>query len=162
MSPEAIIVEALTEADRGWADEWLTRYWGSPRIVSNGVMHDLSTAPGVIAWVDGARAGMLNYDIAGGSMEITSLFSIMDGIGVGTALIQAALDGARQMGLRRVWLVTTNDNTRAMRFYQRRGFTIAAVRLNQLELSRRLKPELALTGDDDIPLRDEFEFEVLL
>ncbi|MBK8020209.1 MAG: GNAT family N-acetyltransferase [Chloroflexi bacterium] len=157
-----MLVEPVADADREWANEWLTRFWGSTAIVSNGVFQELSNAPGVIAWLEGGRAGMLNYSIEGDSMEITSLFSIIDGIGVGTALIQAALDGARQMGLRRVWLVTTNDNTRAMRFYQRRGFTIAAVRLNQLEKSRLLKPEIPPLGDDDIPLRDEFEFEVLL
>jgi hypothetical protein len=59
-------------------------------------------------------------------------------------------------------LITTNDNLDALRFYQKRGFRIAGVRPNALDLSRRIKPEIPLVGEDGIPLRDEIELEMAL
>jgi len=45
-----------------------------------------------------------------------------------------------------------------MRFYQRYGFELAAVRLGAMAEARRLKPSIPLTGDDGIPIEHEFEF----
>jgi hypothetical protein len=50
----------------------------------------------------------------------------------------------------------------ALRFYQKRGFVLVAVHRNALEQSRKLKPEIPLIGDDEIPLRDEIELEMML
>jgi len=58
--------------------------------------------------------------------------------------------------------MTTNDNTAALRFYQKWGFLLVAVHRNAVEQARKLKPEIPLTGIDGIPLRDEIELEVLL
>jgi hypothetical protein len=58
-----------------------------------------------------------------------------------------------------VWLITTNDNTKALRFYQRLGFDL--VRLDRdavTEARRRLKPTIA-THADGIPIRHELEME---
>jgi hypothetical protein len=63
---------------------------------------------------------------------------------------------------RRVWLVTTNDNLDAPRFYQRRGFVISEFRRGALDNARRtLKPQIASVGDYGIPIRDELELEYL-
>ena len=59
----------------------------------------------------------------------------------------------------RLWLITTNDNLRALRFYQRRGFRLAALHRDALETSRRLKPSISEIGFHGIPLRDELELE---
>lgn len=61
-----------------------------------------------------------------------------------------------------MWLITTNDNTVALRFYQKRGFVLAAIHRNALEESRRLKPSIPLVGIDGIPIRDETELEKFL
>jgi len=61
-----------------------------------------------------------------------------------------------------MFLITTNDNTHALRFYQNRNFVIAAIHINAIEKSRQLKPEIPLTGADGIPIRDEIELEMLL
>ncbi|HWR22695.1 MAG TPA: GNAT family N-acetyltransferase [Feifaniaceae bacterium] len=80
-------------------------------------------------------------------------------LGVGTALLSAAADYAKTQGCSRLWLITTNDNTRAIRFYQRRGFVMTALHLNAIEDARRMKPQIPLTGLDDIPILHEIEFE---
>jgi RimJ/RimL family protein N-acetyltransferase len=80
--------------------------------------------------------------------------------GVGTALIDEAKRIATQAGCRRLWLITTNDNVDALRFYQRRGFRLAKLHCGAVDDSRaRLKPEIPETGHHRIPLRDELELE---
>jgi GNAT superfamily N-acetyltransferase len=93
--------------------------------------------------------------------EVVTLHAARPGRGVGAALMAALLDRARQAGAARVWLITTNDNTNALRFYQRLGFDL--VRLDRdavTEARRRLKPTIA-THADGIPIRHELELEWL-
>jgi RimJ/RimL family protein N-acetyltransferase len=78
------------------------------------------------------------------------------------ALIEAVKNTARAAKCKRLWLITTNDNLNALRFYQKRGFVLVAVHRNALEISRQLKPEIPLFGADGIPLRDEIELEMIL
>ena len=90
------------------------------------------------------------------------LLSLVQGIGVGTRLLDAAQEAARAGGARRFWLVTTNDNTQAIRFYQKRGFSLKAVRIGAFEETRRLKNESLALGNDGISIEHEFEFEMEL
>lgn len=61
----------------------------------------------------------------------------------------------------RIWLVTTNDNLDALRFYQRRGFSLCALRPGAVDDARHtLKPSISRTGAYGIPLRDELELEL--
>ena len=77
-------------------------------------------------------------------------------------LLAAARMEARERGCRRLWLVTTNDNTPAVRFYQRRDFDICAFHRNAITESRRLKPEIPDEGLFGIRVRHEIELEYLL
>jgi diamine N-acetyltransferase len=43
--------------------------------------------------------------------------------GIGKVLLSAVLDNAAQRGLKTVWLDVLKQNTRAIRFYERQGFT---------------------------------------
>ncbi|OGC91897.1 MAG: hypothetical protein A2142_01565 [candidate division Zixibacteria bacterium RBG_16_48_11] len=61
-----------------------------------------------------------------------------------------------------MWLITTNDNLLALRFFQKRGFCISAVYPDAIQHSRRLKPEIPLIGREGIFLRDELELESFL
>ena len=111
---------------------------------------------------NGKRVGLATYRIESDECEIVTLNSIVEGIGAGSALINAVRSKALASNCRRVWLITTNDNLPALRFYQRRGFTLAALYSNALERSRQLKPEISLVGLDGIPLRDELELDMPL
>jgi ribosomal protein S18 acetylase RimI-like enzyme len=59
-------------------------------------------------------------------------------------------------------LLTTNDNLHALRFYQRRGFRLAALYPGALAEARKLKPSIPETGYHGIPIRDEIELEMSL
>ena len=106
--------------------------------------------------------GLATFYIRDHECEVMSLNSLEPGQGTGEALLQRVVDEARSQGCRRVFLSTTNDNLTALRFYQRRGFHICAVRPGALDETRRLKPGLPLIGENGIPLRDEIELEMKL
>ena len=155
-----IVIRLLTEADHEWVKQFILQRWGSPIMIAHGVTYTLSELPGFIADVEGEHAGLLTYDIQGRDCEIVSLDSTHPG--VGTALVEAAKTFAQQKGCTRLWLITTNDNTHALRFYQKRGYVLVAFHRDAITQSRKLKPEIPLHGNDDIPIRDEIELELLL
>ena len=118
--------------DSRWIAELLNEHWGSTMMVSRGVLHDVTAQSGLAAAQDGEPIGLLTYNIVGDECEITLMQSLREGIGVGSALIDAARGIATTAGCRRLWLITTNDNLHALGFYQKRGFTLAAVYPNAL------------------------------
>lgn len=91
-----------------------------------------------------------------------SLDSLRENQGIGSALVDLAVQEARDQKYRRVVLITTNDNIRALRFYQRRGFDMSNFYRNAMDLARKLKPGIPAVGENQIPLRHEIEFEMLL
>ena len=114
--------------------------------------------PALVADEAGEIAGVLTYVITGEACEVLTLHSEKRWAGVGTALLQEVERVARGRGCRRLWLVTTNDNVDALRFYQRRGLRISGLRIGAVDESRaRLKPEIPEIGAYGIPLRDEIE-----
>jgi GNAT superfamily N-acetyltransferase len=156
-----VIVRPLREGDREWVRETLRDLWGET-VVSRGAVHDPTALPGLVAEEGGERVGLLTYRIDGADCEVMTIDAFPEGSGAGTALLDATGRAARDAGCARVWLITTNDNLRALRFYQRRGFRLVAVHPGALERSRELKPSIPEIGLDGIPLRDELELELRL
>jgi GNAT superfamily N-acetyltransferase len=148
--------------DRDWMEAFLRERWGSERMAVHDKVFYPVDFPGFIAEQDGQRVGVLTYEVEGPNCEIVFIDSGKLFAGIGTALLDAVKEKARQAGCTRLWLVTTNDNLDAIRFYQRRGFVLSALRPNTVAEARRLKPEIPLVGDYGIPLRDELEFEMEL
>jgi 8-oxo-dGTP pyrophosphatase MutT (NUDIX family) len=135
----------------------ITAEWGVP-IVTRGVIHDITNADGFISVTDGELTGYALYEIRGAQCELLVLQSFKWNRGVGSALIRAVIEKAREHDCERVWLVTSNDNIRALRFYQRFGFDLAALHLDAMDAVRRVKPSVPLLGEENIPLRHEIEF----
>jgi GNAT superfamily N-acetyltransferase len=140
----------------------MVELWGEDRAISRGRAHVPSTLPGFTAEEEGEPVGIITYRLDGLSCEVVTLDSWRQDVGVGTALIEAVTEAAREAGCRRLWLITTNDNLHALRFYQRRGFRLAALHRDGITESRRQKPSIPLIGLDGIPIRDEIELEMAL
>ena len=155
-------IEKIAGTYRERVTAQITESWGAALVVSRGVLHDTRTLEGFVAVVDNAFAGYALYNIVDDDCELCVLEVLQSGHGIGSALIREVLHAAKEAGCRRLWLITTNDNTHAIRFYQRFGFDLRAVHINSMEAARLLKPQIPLTGDDDIPIKHEFEFEILL
>lgn len=162
LKPAPAKIRPLSYADRAWASNVLTGRWGSPDIVTRGRVHRADLLPGFIALAGGEPLGLITYCISGPECEIISLDSLAEGRGIGTALLRAVEGEARRSGVRRLWLVTTNDNRRAVSFYGKRGFRVAAVHAGAVWESRRLKPSIPETGMDGVPIRDEMEMDMIL
>lgn len=150
-------VKPLQEEYRRWAISLITEEWGSPRIVARGRLYNPAELSGIIAVDHGKPTGLLLYMIENTQCDIISLNSLVENKGIGSALVQSVIDTAKAAGCHSVRLITTNDNLGALRFYQKRGFAIVAVYPDAMEISRKLKPEIPLIGNDGIPLRDEIE-----
>jgi len=153
----------LEPADEPVVTPLLVREWGAVEVValSIGGMVDASALPVWLAESDGEVVGLLTYLDAGETVELVTINAFAGG-GIGAALLGALVDECRGTGVRRIRLTTTNDNTRALRFYQRAGFRLSALRVDAVTESRKLKPQIPVVGLDGIPIRDELELTMEL
>ena len=117
---------------------------------------------GLEGFIAGDWAGVVTYVIRQDECEIISLDSLHEHQGIGTMLIDAVIAEACRQDFHRVFLTTTNDNLRALGFYQRHGFELVQVRRGAVDAARKIKPAIPLVGENGIPLRDEIELEKAL
>lgn len=136
--------------------------WGDEFMIVHGNVYRPDELEGFVAEEGEEWLGEITYRYDGNECEIISLDSRRQGNGTGTGLLEKVQEAARANGCRRVFLITTNDNLKALGFYQKRGFELVAVHRGALNESRKLKPSIPLTGDHGIPLRDEIELELIL
>jgi ribosomal protein S18 acetylase RimI-like enzyme len=160
MSLLTFTIRALEEQNRVWVLD-MVRGWGADFVVSRGRRVYAAQLPGFCAVrPDGEKVGLATYEIAGEECQLVTLHALRRYSGIGTDLLAAVRKVAAAAGCRRLWLVTTNDNLGALRFYQRRDFELVAVYRDLREVARLLKPSIPLVGDFGIPIRDEIELEL--
>lgn len=128
-------------------------------MVSRGRLHDGLDLPGLVASHEGERAGALLHRVDGDELEVVFIATTVRGVGAGAALLGAAVELAARERCRRAWVITTNDNTNAIGFYQRQGWDLVALHRDAVAESRRLKPTIPETGNGGIPIKHELEFE---
>jgi N-acetylglutamate synthase-like GNAT family acetyltransferase len=153
-------VRRVSTDDRRWIAEVITAEFASTRLVSRGrVLEDASILDGFIVENDGRPVGCAVWHEIDGDAELAVIATTYRGAGAGTALLDAVVDYSRASGWNRLWLITTNDNTDALRLYQRAGWDWVAWHRDAVSDARPLKPELPVTGAHDIPIRHEIELE---
>jgi len=152
-----IRIRPISEGDRPMLAWLVAELWGSEIVAVHGDSLRPAEMGGFIAERSRRLAGLLTYQLVGNMLEIVTLNAIDRRVGIGTRLIEAAVSKARRFGCREVRLTTTNDNVDALRFYQRRGFSLAELRPGAVDRSRQHKPEIPRVGDYGIPLHDEIE-----
>jgi GNAT superfamily N-acetyltransferase len=159
-----VIVEVvLSRPEHRPALEVFLRDCNALRVARRGVLVDSLDHPAVLAWSDGDLTGVATYVVDADGCELLTLHAATRLMAIGSALLTTVQDVARDAGCRRLWVVTTNDNVEALRFYQRRGFRLVLIRPGAVDRSREvLKPEIPRSGAYDIPLRDELELEMTL
>lgn len=150
---------SINPDNRRQVNAFLEEHWYTTDLIIRGEKVDMTKVDGIIVFDDARRiVGLLTYRITGSVCEITSLDSIHEGRGIGTALVNQMIRLAKEKGCEQVILITTNDNINAIRFYQKRGFDLIRLYHDALERSRELKPQIPLIGENGIPLRHELEF----
>ncbi|MGH3105298.1 MAG: GNAT family N-acetyltransferase [Gaiellaceae bacterium] len=153
------MIRPLGESDGAWAEAVLNEEFGGRLQARRGELIDVLALPGFVAEREGRRVGLLTYRREDGECELAFIGVLERHRGIGTALLDALHAEVADCG--RIWLVTTNDNVEALRFYQRRGYVLAALRPGAVDDARwRLKPQISTVGEFGIPLRDEIELEL--
>ncbi|MEO8330747.1 MAG: GNAT family N-acetyltransferase [Candidatus Nanopelagicales bacterium] len=162
MTRSAILVRSLTPADSEWAARTLEQTWGSVFVARKGELIDVTQHPGFVATIDAEPVGLAHMVVRGLEYEVLSLSAFPTGQGIGRALLSHCVSDARDLGCRRVWLTTTNNNIRAIAFYQRMGFDLCALHRHGVDVARELKPSIALRDEHGVRIAHELEFELLL
>lgn len=153
-----INIREIKETDKKWMKKVMTAAWGSEMIVASKDFNTLKL-PGFIGEIDGQPGGVLTYNIDQNKLEIVSINATIQGKGIGSALIEKSKDVAKKENLKSVWLITSNDNIDALKFYQLRGFRITKVYPGAIDDARKKKPSIPEIGDYGIPLKDALELE---
>lgn len=181
-------IRPLERSDREWVAHFLDERWGTTQIVSRGKAVYGHLLPGFTAEraeaelsdeegeetqetdeADNSETeeeeekpkyiGLITINVEDKECEIMTLDSLDPESGIGTALVDAVQAWAKENGIKRLWLVTTNDNLAALKFWQKRGYELVMVHRNAIAEARRIKPQIPITGLDGIPIRDEIELE---
>ncbi|MDH2208386.1 MULTISPECIES: GNAT family N-acetyltransferase [unclassified Empedobacter] len=133
--------------------------WNTDFMISKSQIHYVDNLESFVYMKENEIKGLLTFYIKEDEMEIVSLDSFEENIGIGSLLINEAINYYKQNFLKRLWLITTNDNLNALKFYQKKNFNISEFHFNAIEKSRKLKPSIPKYGYDNIPILHEIELQ---
>ncbi|HEX2618749.1 MAG TPA: GNAT family N-acetyltransferase, partial [Phototrophicaceae bacterium] len=131
-------IRPLRVDDRNWVAEFLDAHWYSTKIVTRGQMYyghllpGFAVIPGTQEKPVGKPLGLLIYRPDGNTCEIMTLNSLLPGHGVGKELLDMLRQAASEAGYKRLWVIVTNDNMDALRFFQQHGFRLMALHVDAL------------------------------
>jgi len=157
-----VLIRAPNRSESAWVEQQLRELWGSTTVVSRGRIHDASRLAALVAAQADELVGLTTFAIANEECELVTLNALRQHAGVGSALLSRVAEQVAERGCRRLWLITTNDNINAIRFYQRRGMRLVALHSGAVDEARQLKPSIPMIGKYGIPIHDELEFELRL
>ncbi|HSJ00300.1 MAG TPA: GNAT family N-acetyltransferase [Patescibacteria group bacterium] len=159
----ALDVRDFEASDHAWARRLIAEHQGGDhRVARLGELLDPTEQEGIVAELDGRPIGLLTVHEADRGLEVLTLHSEVSGVGAGTRLLETALRVAEASHAPRLWLVTTNDNLDAIRWYLRRGLTVSRVHAGAVDADRAaIKPTIpSVNPDNGIPIRDLIELEL--
>jgi len=157
-----MIYKEINNINRSEVNIFFRDNWLSTDMIIRGKIIDMTLVEGIVVYEINTMIALITYKIINEECEILSLDSKEENKGIGTELVNRVIEIARNNNCHKVKLITTNDNIRAIKFYQKRGFDMAKIYHNSLNISRQLKPSIPLYGEFGIPLMHEIEFEMMI
>jgi ribosomal protein S18 acetylase RimI-like enzyme len=155
-------IRPLVGDDRDWVERLIVERWGDSIVTGRGGVWHPAELPGLAAFRGGDCVGLVTYEIDGDACEIVTIDALEEDHGIGTALLNAVVEAAREAGCARVQLLTTNNNLRALAFYQKRGFRLVGLVPGAIDEQRSMKPSIPLVDSAGLPIRDELHLELEL
>lgn len=149
----------ISNETRDLVNQFFIDNWFSTDMSIRGKIIDGTKLDGFLLQEENTIIGLVTYTFFGDICEIVSLDSKRENIGIGSALLKEIEKIAIDNNCKKMRLITTNDNMRALQFYQKRGYCLTKLYPNAMEEVRKVKPNVPELGDNDIPLRDEIELE---
>lgn len=110
-------IRAIEDKDRLDVERQMELHWGGQMMAVHGELIEAPILPGLLAYLNDQLVGLLTYRVMEHEIEIISLDSFKINAGIGSSLIQAILQVAKEKKISRLYLTTTNDNTHALHFY---------------------------------------------
>lgn len=153
-------IKPKTDEDVEWVRNLTHDQWGSEIVLAHGEIFHPADLEGFVAWQGDERVGWVSFHQWEDACEIVTFSVLVPNLGIGGLLIKSVSDLCINKVCKRLWLITTNDNTHALRFYQKQGFRLCAIRPGAVNEARKIKPEIPILGEDGIPIRDEIELEM--
>jgi ribosomal protein S18 acetylase RimI-like enzyme len=152
-----------SKIDKLKINHFFKEYWGSPEMVISSGTFQCNKLDGFAVLNESEEIiGLITYKFHAGICEIISLDSLVEKSGIGSSLINKVEQTALEKGTSQIKVITTNDNLLALSFYQKRGYQIVEVLANAVDQARKIKPEIPLTADNGIPIRDEIVLQKCL
>lgn len=136
--------------------------WGDDEMVVSSGTYQLSDLPGFFAYDEAEIIGVITYIIRNDQIEIISLDSFRENVGIGSQLLKKLEEISEEKDITNISVITTNDNLNALKFYQKRGYNIRKVIPNAVEKARKQKPSIPQFAENGIPIRDEIVLEKYL
>jgi ribosomal protein S18 acetylase RimI-like enzyme len=162
VSPDDVLVRPRGADDDDWVVATMTEEWGSTDVARLGELVDTTDLPGYVAELAGRPVGLALTARRDDEYEVVSLSVSATRRGIGGQLLQRCVDEAVVLGCRRIWLITTNDNTGALAFYQRLGLDICRLHRHGVTRARALKPSIPEQDAHGVRIDHEIELELLL
>jgi ribosomal protein S18 acetylase RimI-like enzyme len=158
--PPPLPVRAAEPADEAAIREVALIYWDETEVECFDRTYDVAKLPAWLAYCDGELAGVLSYAIEADRLNIVMLNVHPQHQGRRTArsLLAMAEHEARNRGLSRLVVATSNDDLPAIYLYQRWGFVLQGIKVGAL-LAHHGHEEPGFAG---IPVRDEIRLEKTL
>lgn len=159
----SVVREYDADRDGQWAEHLLDGELAGRWQARRGGLVDALEGDALVGELDGAPVGIVAW-LTGGAgsapdeaeIRLLVVEEAARRTGVGGALLAEAERRMEATGARSAWLVTTNDNLDALRFYQRRGWRFADVFPGAVDEARRtLKSSIGRVAANGIPIRDE-------
>ncbi|MGA9290708.1 MAG: GNAT family N-acetyltransferase [Anaerobacillus sp.] len=159
----AFSIQRIQNHHQGLVHNFFIKQWGSTEMILSSGTYKVNELEGFIASdKSGEIRGIITYIVHQEHMEIIPFNSLMEKNGVGSRLLFEVEMIARERGLKKVTVLTTNDNIDALRFYQRKGYRLTEVIINAVELARQHKPQIPKIGHNQIPIHDELKLTKML
>lgn len=108
---------------------------------------------------NGEVLGYIVWNILRTTALVFTQESYQSGRGIGTRLLDAVADIARDLGAKSIRVMTTNDNAPALIYYQKHGFQMVAFFPGAVDIYRIVATRLPTVGYMGLPVRDAIELE---
>jgi len=162
-----LAIREATPADHPRIEELALYFWDETVVDCFDRRYDAMACPAFLACDAGEIVGAASFAVeeAWNAAVLVMLHVLPEhqGRGGGRSLVQAVCNEARERGMARVIVATTNDDLPALSLYQRCGFRITEIVLGRVAEDHALEGRLAgseLTGFAGIPVRDEVRLEL--
>ena len=159
-------LKKIEKQDRDKTTAFIKKEWGGTLIVlREGEQFELANAEGFEIYDKEEIIGLITYEIRDKVCEILSLNSKVEGKGIGTQLVEAVKNVARNNNCSKLLVETTNALIGAIAFYQKKGFRLVKIYPDAMKYVREVHPYLTdedFMEESGIVSRDLLEFEMEL